>query len=208
MIIQSTVSEWIEQLKDGQDEAATKLWNHFLEKLTAIVRLKLRACSKAISDEEDVVIVAVNACFKALQENRYPKIKNRDDLWKLLSKIAERKAIDQIRKTNKGVDGIRANISFMVVSGKSSIFDGLQEWPCNEPTPEFAAEIAENLNRLLGVLDERLRNIALLKMQGFTNCEIGEKIGRSIPSVERYLRMIRETWTHESDESTESFKTD
>lgn len=208
LFIQSTVTEWIEQLKDGRESAATKLWDHFLEKLTTLVRKKLRSCSTTIADEEDVVLDAVDACFRALSENRYPKVKNRDDLWKLLAVIAERKAIDQIRRSKKGVDGIRANVSFRKVSGTSSIIDGIQEWPCSEPTPEFAAIVAENLRVYLDVLQEPYRQVALLKMQGYSNREIGEKIERSIPTVERYLKLIRTIWTDESNESTNSSGTD
>ena len=205
----STVSEWIEQLKeDGRDSAATKLWGHFLEKLTNLVKRKLRTCSQSVSDEEDVVLEAVDACFRALKENRYPNVKNREDLWKLLAVIAERKAIDQIRRSVKGVDGIRANVSFRIVSDASSILYGIQEWPCSEPTPEFAAIIAEDLVAYLNMLDSKHREVALLKMQGYSNREIGEKIGRSVPSVERYLKLIRTQWTDEPNESTETPETD
>ena len=202
MFIQSTVSEWIEQLKHGRESAATKLWDHFLEKLTLLVRKKLRSSTKTISDEEDVIIDAVDACFRALIENRYPKVVNREDLWKLLAVIAERKAIDQIRRNTKGVDGIRANVSFRIVSATSSIVDGMQEWPCSEPTPEFAAIISENLHFYLNMLEGPFRNVALLKMQGYTNREIAEKIKRSVPTVERYLKLIRTTWTSQSDDES------
>ena len=45
-------------------------------------------------------------------------------------------------------------------------------------------------------------------MQGYSNREIGEKIGRSVPSVERYLKLIRTQWTDEPNESTETPETD
>lgn len=198
---QSTVTEWIAGLRDGRESAAVKLWDHFLERLTRLVSDRLRTTRKTVSDEEDVVIDACEACFRALRDNRYPNINNRDDLWKMLAVIADRKAIDQIRRSKKGVDGIRADVSFNVVATHSSINDGIQEWPCTEPTPEFAAIFAENLREQLGMLDESLANVALLKLQGFTNREIGEKIERSVPSVERYLKLIRETWSNETVES-------
>lgn len=201
LLIQSTVSEWIEQLRIGRESAATKLWDHFLEKLTLHVKNRLRTARKAISDEEDVVLDTVEACFRALREQRYPRIKNREDLWKLLAVIAERKAIDQIRKSKKGVDGIRGKVSFRVMSDTSSVADGMQEWPCSEPTPEFAAIFAENLYEYLDRLNDHLKQVALLKMEGYKNSEIAEKIGRSIPSVERYLKLIRATWTDESNQS-------
>jgi DNA-directed RNA polymerase specialized sigma24 family protein len=46
--------------------------------------------------------------------------------------------------------------------------------------------------------DEELREIALLKLQGFTNEEIAARIGRALPTVERRLRLIRQTWKEEA----------
>ncbi len=55
--------------------------------------------------------------------------------------------------------------------------------------------IAEDFERLLLLLaDDELRRIALLKLEGYTNEELAQRIGRSIPTVERRLRLIRETW--------------
>ena len=67
-----------------------------------------------------------------------------------------------------------------------------------EPTPEFAAEMVEAVDRLFDQLDDdELRQIALHKLEGCTNEEIAGKIGRALPTVERRLRLIRERWQGE-----------
>jgi RNA polymerase sigma factor (sigma-70 family) len=193
----TSVTEWIDRLRQGGDLAAARLWDHFLQRLTRLVCDRLRSVRRTVSDEEDVIIDACEACFRALRDGRYPNVKNRDDLWKLLAVIAERKAIDQIRRGQKGVDGMRADGSFTIVSDNTSIVDGLQQLPCTEPTPEFAVIFAENFRTQLEKLDDHLANVALLKMQGYTNQELAARIGRSVPTVERNLRLIRETWSNE-----------
>jgi RNA polymerase sigma factor (sigma-70 family) len=193
----TSVTEWIESLKQGRDLAATRLWDHFLQRLTRLVSDRLRTARRTVSDEEDVIVDTCEACFRALQEGRYPDVRNRDDLWKLLAVIAERKAIDQIRRSKKGIDGFRIETPFIAASHDSSICDGLQQLPCTDPTPEFAVIFAENFRTLLEKLDDHLANVALLKMQGYTNQELAERIGRSVPTVERNLRLIRETWSNE-----------
>ena len=195
----STITEWIDQLRDGRETAAQKLWDHFLEKLTDLVRKRLRHSPKRLSDEEDVVLDACEACFRALKEGRYSDIRSRENLWSLLAVVAERKAIDQIRRNTKGVDGLRAPATFSIVSDSSSILDGVEQWPCTEPTPEFAAIFIENLRDRLSLLNEMHSEVAVLKMQGFSNREISQKIGRSVPSVERYLKKIRAEWSNESE---------
>ncbi len=194
---QSTVTQWIGQLKDGSDDAAGKLWSHFLQRLTRLVSDRLRTSSKSVADEEDVVLDTCQACFHALKEGRYHDVNSRQDLWKLLAVIAERKAIDQIRRSKKGIDGIRADISFITICGHSSVSDGFQQLPCSEPTPEFAAIIADDIRMQLEKLDEQQAQVAILKLQGFKNREIAAQLGRSIPTIERYTRLIRETWKNE-----------
>ncbi len=67
-----------------------------------------------------------------------------------------------------------------------------------EPTPEFAAMVAEEFERrLLGMGDDTLRRIALLKLEGYTNEEIGAQLGCVVRTVERKLDVIRKTWQRE-----------
>jgi DNA-directed RNA polymerase specialized sigma24 family protein len=64
-----------------------------------------------------------------------------------------------------------------------------------EPSPEFAAEVADECRHLLGLLpDAQLRSIALWKMEGYTNAEIAEKLGYVRVTIERRLRLIRSIW--------------
>ena len=45
--------------------------------------------------------------------------------------------------------------------------------------------------------NDELRKIAIAKLEGFSTDEITHSIGRSIPTVERRLRLIRDTWQQE-----------
>jgi DNA-directed RNA polymerase specialized sigma24 family protein len=55
--------------------------------------------------------------------------------------------------------------------------------------------VAEECSRLLDRLgDGSLRQVAIWKMEGFTNAEIAAKLGRSEQTVERRLARIRELW--------------
>jgi DNA-directed RNA polymerase specialized sigma24 family protein len=69
-----------------------------------------------------------------------------------------------------------------------------------EPTPAFAAELAEEFARRLRQLrDDELRTVALLRMEGLTNQEIATRLERSPATVERKLALIRKTWEVECD---------
>jgi DNA-directed RNA polymerase specialized sigma24 family protein len=66
-----------------------------------------------------------------------------------------------------------------------------------EPTPEAAAEMADECRHLLGLLDEPdLRQIALWKVEGYTNEEIATRLDCVARTVERKVSRIRVLWRH------------
>jgi DNA-directed RNA polymerase specialized sigma24 family protein len=69
----------------------------------------------------------------------------------------------------------------------------------DEPTPQFAAEVAEECQRLLDQLgDEERRSIAVGKREGDTNEQTAERLGCALATVERRLRVLRTVWEGES----------
>ena len=70
----------------------------------------------------------------------------------------------------------------------------IEEFVGNEPTPEFAAQVAEEYERLLNFLDDDQRAIAVAKLEGLTNPEIAARLDRSLRTVERKLQLIRGIW--------------
>ena len=62
-----------------------------------------------------------------------------------------------------------------------------------EPSAEFAAEMADQFEELMSLLqDDLLSKIALAKLEGYYNQEIADQFGKSIPTIERKLRLIRD----------------
>ena len=70
-----------------------------------------------------------------------------------------------------------------------------------EPTPEFAAEMSDQLQLLLQRLDSTgdpdLQRIALLKLDGYTTPEIAERIGCVGRTIERKSNLIAKLWEKE-----------
>jgi DNA-directed RNA polymerase specialized sigma24 family protein len=68
-----------------------------------------------------------------------------------------------------------------------------------EPTPAFAALVADESRRLLECLgDETLRTVALCKLKGHTIDEIAAQLGCGRLTVQRKLRLIRQIWAEEA----------
>jgi DNA-directed RNA polymerase specialized sigma24 family protein len=55
--------------------------------------------------------------------------------------------------------------------------------------------VAEECRILLDALgDDTLRQIALWKLEGYTNEEVADQLGCSLAGIGRKLRLIREIW--------------
>ena len=75
---------------------------------------------------------------------------------------------------------------------------GLAAFADTDLDPAFAAEVADELRRLLEALDDDLlRQIALLRMEGYSNEQVAERLGCGLRSVERKLSLIRKAWERE-----------
>jgi DNA-directed RNA polymerase specialized sigma24 family protein len=195
-----SVTQWIEDLKGGDDDAAAKIWNHFYCRLVRMASSKLSGLPKrAMADEEDVALSAMKSFCHGAQEGRFPRLNDRDDLWRLLLTITERKAKNLIRNENRlkrGGGKVLGESAFF--RGEPSNTAGIGEVVSPEPTPELVAIFTEAMQQLLNLLDGELRDIAVWKLEGYTNAEIAKMIDRAVPTVERRLSIIRGKWKENS----------
>ena len=185
-----SVTMWIDRLKEsGRERAAEVLWSRYLERLLQVARRKLGPAPKTAADEEDVAVTAFAALLSGVQDERFSQLQDRHDLWQLLIMLTERKAISQRRSEwaqRRGGAGPKQELPADV------------EAP--EPTPEMAAELAEEFGQRLAELpDEIEREVAIRRMQGFSNLEIADALNIGLRSVERKLGLIRRTWESHID---------
>jgi DNA-directed RNA polymerase specialized sigma24 family protein len=195
-------SLWIDRLKEGDDEAVQKLWQGYFERLVTLARAKLQGVSRRGADEEDAALSAFDSFCRGFREGRFPRLDNRDDLWRLLVTITARKAYDHAEREGRlkrGAGQVRGDSALINPSSDESQ-SGWAVIAGTEPTPEFAAQAAEEYRILLAQLaDDELRSIAVWKMEGFLNEEIASRLGCAVPTVERRLRVIRKTWSAHID---------
>lgn len=192
---ETTVTHWIQQLKAGQSAAAQKLWESYFAQMVRLARNRLKDAPRRASDEEDVALSAFKSFCLGVQAGRFPQLSDRDSLWPLLVAITSHKAIDtQRHESRKKRGGGHA-----VGSGSSAI--ELDQLLSSEPTPELAAQMVEEFERLLAVLpDEALRQIALLRLDGHSVEEIAQKLDCVARTVERKLHRIRTLWSEAGGE--------
>jgi DNA-directed RNA polymerase specialized sigma24 family protein len=197
-----SVSQWLDLLKAGDSEAAQRLWERFYLRLVDLARTKLRQTPRAAADEEDVALSAFNRFCLAAERRQFPRLEDRNDLWNVLVLLTERKACDlkrHERRQKRGGDKIRdeAWLECGVTDADGEL--GLAALPSGEPTPGFVALMAEECRLLLHRLnDDRLRTVALGKMEGYRNEELATQLECSVSSIERKLQLIRRIWNGRS----------
>ena len=186
-----SVTFWIEGLKAGDAAAVEQLWHRYFETLVRLARAALRGSPRRVEDEEDAALSAFDSFCAAAAEGRFPRLEDRDGLWRILVTITRRKALDQVERQGRQKRG-----GGDAVPGTAQHDDDhLDRITGAEPTPEFAALVADECRRLLvSLADERQRQIAVLRMEGYTNQEIAQRLGCGLRSVVRKLDLIRKTW--------------
>jgi DNA-directed RNA polymerase specialized sigma24 family protein len=195
-----SVTHWIGALKAGDDAAAQRLWERYFGELVRLARAKLGAIPRVEADEEDIALSAFHSFFQGAARGRFPRLDDRHDLWSLLVTITARKALDQAeRQRRKKRGGGRVRGESDLAGGSPQTREAvLEQVMGREPTPAFAALVADECRRLLEALgDETLRRIALLRMEGYADPEIAARLGCGLRAVGRKLDLIRKTWLRE-----------
>jgi DNA-directed RNA polymerase specialized sigma24 family protein len=199
---ESSITRFIDPLRAGNPAAAQRIWEVYFRRLVGLARAKLRGAPRKAADEEDVVLSAFASFCHGAELGRFPQLSDRHDLWQVLVMLTARKALDQIRyeRRKKRGGGEVKDEAWLLDQNLGADEPALAHVIGPEPSPAFAFEVAEECGRLLDCLgDERLRAIALWKLEGFTNEEVAARLGCSLPTVERKLRRIRLTWEKEAD---------
>ena len=196
-----SVSHWVVQLRAGDHRAAQELWERYFRRLVGLARKKLRDTPRRSADEEDVALSAFGCFCRGAQQGRFPQLSDRDDLWQLLVTITVRKAIDHIRRERRQKRGAGEVLDEAALAGNrdtSTDEPGMERILGREPTPEFAAQLAEECERLLRCLGEgSLRDVALRKMEGYSDQEIANQFGCARRTIVRKLRRIRNIWSQD-----------
>lgn len=196
-----SVTRWLDDLKGGEgaDAAVKPLWERYFEQLVRLARARLRAAPRGPADEEDVALSAFDSFCRGAAAGRFPRLDDRGDLWRLLVTITVRKATDYVRgesRQRRGGGRVVGEAALDAAAPEAGRW--LDQAIGREPTPEFAAQVADECRRLLeGLPDDELRTIALLRMEGYSNEQIAERLGCGLRSVERKLDRIRKRWTAE-----------
>jgi RNA polymerase sigma factor (sigma-70 family) len=193
-----SISRWINGLKVGEAEAAQRLWERYSNQLLSLAARKLGTVPRSVVDEEDVAQNVFTTICRGAADGRFKQVRNRDELWWLLVAITRQKVADHVRREGalkRGGGRVHAESQIPGAYDERSAFDQMIG---SDPTPDFLAMLDEEFQRLLALLrDDRLREIVILRLEGYTVSEIASKLDIGLRAVERKLQLIRAKFAQE-----------
>jgi DNA-directed RNA polymerase specialized sigma24 family protein len=193
MTADGSVTHLFNQLQQGQRASIQGLWERYFHRLVGLACKKLVGMPGRGAAGEDVALSALHSFCRAAEQGRFPQLADRQELWNLLVLITARKASKwRAYESREKRDWRKVLVEAERGTDSSQWISALEGVLSREPDPAFAAEVAEECERLLASLgDEELRQIVLRKMEGSTNAEIASQTGCSLATVERRLDLIR-----------------
>ena len=163
------------------------MWNHYFAIVVRLARSRMQQMQCLVYDEEDAALSSMRSIFRGLGAGRFPDLQDRQDLWQLIVVITRRKIRAEHRRGTATRRGGNAFAERWDID--------IEEIVADEPTPESVASMMDDVSELLDRLDDdRLKKIAMLKMDGFTNDEIAQQLGCTSRTVTRKLDLIRAVW--------------
>ncbi|KLU01651.1 MULTISPECIES: ECF-type sigma factor [Rhodopirellula] len=199
-------ADLLELVRQGDDDATAVLWERYFQPLVRLAGTRLPKNLRRSGDEEDIALSAFHSFIAGVRREKFPDLSGPDNLWGLLITLTSRKVNAHLRRQTRQKRGggqVRGESVFLDASGDSGRA-GLEQFAgrgeSDNAPPDLRLELAEACEKLLDDLpDEQLREIAVMRMDGFLVDEIATKLGVSKRAVERRLQLIRKTWTEAAE---------
>jgi DNA-directed RNA polymerase specialized sigma24 family protein len=202
---QGSVTRLIIDLRSDQpglrESAARLVWGRYFQELLVLARNHLSARIRCREDEEDV-LQSMYKSFCIRQRRGDFDLANRDQLWNLLVHITLQKARNTANRHHQAKRDIRREETEPTREQAEEDATGaiLDQIDSDGPTPAEAALLNEALEtRFRLLIDPGLRQIAMWKLEGYTNNEVAGKLECTLRTVERKLERIRAYWGTRDD---------
>jgi RNA polymerase sigma-70 factor (ECF subfamily) len=175
------VARW----RNGDQEAASQLFERYAHRLAALVRGRLSARFAQRLDAEDVVQSAYRSFFGAVREGRFA-IERGGDLWRLLVVMALHKLQHQVRHNSAEKRAVVREQNDVPHDQR------LVDLIAHDPSPIEAVALTDQLEEVMRQLDPLHRRMLELRLQGHDWAEIAAATQRTQRTVRRVLERVKE----------------
>ncbi len=175
----------LELCRAGNETAARQIFDRYVERLLALARRRISQRLAGRVDPEDCVQSALRTFFHRAKEGKFV-ITEQDDVAKLLMRITVHKTLRQVafHQADKRDAGAELGQGAHAQKRWEQLLD-------EEPTAEHAVAFMDQLETFFNHLRPQERQILELRLQGFSNDDIAEKLGIYDRKIRRVFERIR-----------------
>jgi len=197
-----TFSRLIEKVRAGDEQSVAELWENYFQQLVRIAASRLPKNLRRVGDEEDIAISAFHSFIAGVQDDRFPDLSGPENLWGLLITLTGRKVNAHLRhqtRQKRGGGNVRGESVFIQPGGETK-GGGIGGISGDGQPADIRIELSEACDNLLDQLeDEQLKQIAVMRMDGYLVDEIADRLNLSKRAVERRLQLIRRIWSEQAE---------
>jgi RNA polymerase sigma-70 factor (ECF subfamily) len=188
----------IDLWRQGDQDAARQIVERYLDRLLHLARGRISQRLAGRVDAEDIVQSVFRTFFVRLKDGRFV-FADQDDLSKLLMRITLHKTLRQVafHKAAKRDPHMETERGEHHREQLLSLLD-------REPTPEATVAFLDHLEHFLSQLEPLERQILELRIQGYSNDEIVQRLDlRYDRKIRRALERVRAVAEREGLRMTE-----
>jgi RNA polymerase sigma-70 factor, ECF subfamily len=182
-----STSKWLQALVEGDELAVAEFWDEFGPRLNRLAERHLSPRLSRRVGAEDVVQSVCRTFFRRARQEQF-ELADAEALWRLLCVITLTKCRLVARFHGRERRGLAREQSLDAGPGEPS---GAGELAAHDPRPDKAAEMGDELARILSALDPDEQQMVDLKLQEHTNSEIAQKTGCSERTVRRVFQRVQ-----------------
>ena len=179
--------ELLNRWRAGDQSAATEMFERYVSRLCALARSRLSQRMRRRVEPEDIVQSVYRSFFRKAGDEF--TLEEEGDLWRLLAAITINKVRGQVEFHTAKKRGIDVEQSIKTEHG---VIQVAPEAIADEPEPDDAAVMIEELSSVLVDLDETRRSIIELSMQNQSVEQIAETVQRSERTIRRTIQQFRD----------------
>jgi RNA polymerase sigma-70 factor (ECF subfamily) len=184
----STPAELVARWQQGDQQAATELFQRHVDRLVALAQTRLSSKLSQRIDPEDVVQSAYRSFFAGTRDGRYD-LQRGGDLWQLLVTITLHKLHNQVRHN---LAQKRAVSQEQWLDPHLDPGETPTAMMAQEPSPLEAVTLIDEVEQLMRGLNPEQRPILQLRLQGYDLREIANETQCSHRTVCRVLERVRQ----------------
>jgi RNA polymerase sigma-70 factor (ECF subfamily) len=185
---ESDLSAILSRARSGNSEAEEALHREFVGRLVRLASQRINKRFQAKIDADEVVQSVFVSFFRRNAVGEF-QVENWNDLWALLVTITLRKCSTKVTSFMTAKRNVSLERTVAREPGESSL-----SVAASEPSPLEIATFNESLDQLFDLLTPLQQEIVTLRLKGYSNVEISQKIGRTERTVYRSLDKVRDVF--------------